>query len=115
METNEFSKSFYKINDVAEFVGVPPTTLRFWETKFPEELAPIRNAARTRYYTPEMIERARMIKYLVHTRGMKIEAAKEELRHNRRNISRRMKILDTLGEIRSELTMILKGLEKRRD
>lgn len=114
MESNEFSKSFYKIKDVAEFVDVPQSTLRFWEQKFPDELTPIRNAGNIRYYTPEMIENARMIKYLLHTRGMKIETAVSELKHNRRNISKRLQILDKLNDVRSELALLLKSLDKRR-
>lgn len=115
MENTEFSKSFYKIKDVAEFVGVPQSTLRFWETKFPKEIAPIRNAGNTRYYTPEMIENARMIKYLLHTRGMKIEVAIDEMHRNKKNVSKRMKILSQLTEVRNDLKEILFSLTKRRD
>lgn len=115
MENNEFSKSFYKIKDVAEFVGVPQSTLRFWESKFPNELSPIRNAGNIRYYTPEMIENARMIKYLLHTRGMKIEVASEEMRRNKYNVSKRMRILSQLSDVRNDLKEILSALSKRRD
>ncbi len=111
----DFSKQFYKIKDVAEFTGVPPTTLRYWESQFPEFVSPIRNAGKIRYYTPQTIETLRLIKYLLHVRGMKIEAAKEELRHNLKNVSRRMKILTKLTEARDELQLLLKSLEKRRD
>lgn len=115
MDNTEFSKSFYKIKDVAEFVGVPQTTLRFWEKKFPGELTPVRNTGNIRYYTPEMIENARMIKYLLHTRGMKIEVAAEEMRRNKKNVSKRMKILSQLTEVRGELKQLLDSLSKRRD
>ena len=111
---SEFTKQFYKIRDVADFVGVPPTTLRFWESQFPQYIAPIRNPGRIRYYTPETIETLRMIKYLLHERGMKIDAVREELRRNKGNVSRRMKILDKLTDVRNELTSMLKALEKRR-
>ncbi|MDE6272382.1 MAG: MerR family transcriptional regulator [Muribaculaceae bacterium] len=111
----EFTKQFYKIKDVAEFVGVPATTLRYWESQFREYVAPIRNAGKIRYYTPQTIETLRLIKYLLYDRGMKIEAAKDELRHNLKNVSRRMKILTKLNEARDELQLLLKSLEKRRD
>lgn len=113
-ENKEFTKQFYKIRDVADFVEVPPTTLRYWETQFPDYISPIRNAGRIRYYTPETIQTLRMIKYLLHTRGMKIEAVREELRRNRGNVSKRMKILGKLNEVRDELTNLLRALEKRR-
>lgn len=114
IENPEFSKSFYKIKEVAEFVDVPQSTLRFWEKKFPESIKPIRNTGRIRYYTPETIENLRLIKFLLYERGMKIEAVKDELRHNSKNVSRRMKILDKLESIRDELEQILDALEKRR-
>lgn len=112
-ENNEFSKSFYKIKDVAEFVGVPTSTLRYWETQFPDAVSPIRNAGKIRYYTPATIETLRMIKYLLYERGMKIEAVKNELRTNSKNVTRRMKILDCLTEAREDLSHLLSALGKR--
>lgn len=111
---NELSKEFYKIKDVAEFVGVPQSTLRFWEREFPEYIKPIRNAGNIRYYRREDVEMLHMIRYLLHDRGMKIENTREELRMNRKNISRRMQILNTLTEVRGELTSLQKALSKRR-
>ena len=29
-----FSKKYYKIKEVAEMIGLPASTLRFWEHKF---------------------------------------------------------------------------------
>lgn len=113
-ENTEFSKQFYKIKDVAEFVDVAPSTLRYWESQFPEYVSPIRNAGKIRYYTPSTIETLRMIKYLLHERGMKIEAVREELSHNRSNVTRRMKILNILSDVRTDLNHLMKALEKRR-
>lgn len=113
-ENTEFSKHFYKIKDVAEFVDVAPSTLRYWESQFPEYVSPIRNAGKIRYYTPSTIETLRMIKYLLHERGMKIEAVREELSHNRSNVTRRMKILNILSDVRTDLNHLMKALEKRR-
>ena len=115
-ENPEFSKQFYKIKDVAELVEVAPSTLRYWESQFPEYVAPIRmrNSGKIRYYTPSTIETLRMIKYLLHERGMKIEVVREELSHNRTNVTRRMKIINILSEVRTDLNNLLKALEKRR-
>ena len=30
----EFDKKYYKIREVAEILGIPVSTLRFWETRF---------------------------------------------------------------------------------
>lgn len=110
---NELTKQYYKIRDVADFLGVTQSTLRFWEKEFPEA-APKRTPANQRYYTPADIETLRIIHFLLKTRGLKIEAAKEELRKNRKNVSTRLEIIDTLSATRNELQKMLDALEKRR-
>lgn len=111
---NELSKVYYRIADVAKFVGVPASTLRYWEKEFPSQVKPMRNAGNIRYYTPEQVETLKIIKFLVHTRGMKIDAVRKELRGNSKNVSRRMEIIDRLNSVRDELKMLLHALEKRR-
>lgn len=113
MEHDSLDKKYYKIKDVAEIVGVPQSTLRFWESEFPE-LCPMRTGNNTRYYTPEDIEVVRIIHFLVKVKGLKIEAAKSELASNRTNVSKRLKIIEKLTSVRDELEMLLKSLQKRR-
>lgn len=112
--SNELSKVYYRIREVSEFVGVPQSTLRYWEKEFPQQVSPMRNSGNTRYYTPEQVETLKLIKYLVHTRGMKIDAVRKELRGNAKNVSRRVEIVERLMEVRNELKEILNALEKRR-
>lgn len=112
MDSSELTKKYYKIKDVAEIIGVNQTTLRFWESEFPE-LNPLRSPKNQRYYTVDDIETLRLIYYLVKVRGLKIEAAKEQIRLNRRNISKRMDILDRLHDVRDELAMLLRALNLR--
>lgn len=75
---DSLDKKYYKIREVSEIIGVPPSTLRFWEKQFPS-ISPKRNSGRTRYYTPGDIERIQMIHYLLKDKGLKIEAAQEVL------------------------------------
>ena len=109
----EFDKQYYKIRDVAELLGVPSSTLRYWETEFPE-VSPKRSHTNQRYYRPDDIRKLRMIHYLVKVKGLKLEAAKEELRTNKNNISRKIRVIDLLTETRDELQGILDGLTKRK-
>lgn len=109
----ELDKKYYKIRDVSDMLGVSASTLRYWETEFPE-LTPRRSRSNQRYYTPDDITRLRMIHYLVKVKGLRLEAAKEELRTNKKNISNRIKIIETLMATRAELQEILNGLSKRR-
>lgn len=109
---NEFTKDYYKIQDVAEFVGVPQSTIRFWEKLF-DEVKPIRSVGNVRYYTPEVIELLRMIHYLLKIKGLRIDAAKEQLRINRKNISRRVDAIRGLEDVKKDLTALLKSMSKR--
>ncbi len=107
------SKRYYKISEVAEMTDVVQSTLRFWETQF-SILAPRRNDRGTRFYTPADIETVRMIKYLVHDKGLKIEAAKEELRINRDGVTRKAEALRRLTNVRDRLQTLIDSLHKLR-
>lgn len=109
---DELDKKYYKIKDVSEMLGVPQSTLRFWEKEFPM-CKPSRSLHNIRYYKPTDIEMLRIIHYLVKVKGLKIEAAKEQLRTNKKNISRRLEVIDRLTDVRDRLDILLKSMTKR--
>ena len=106
------TKSYYKIREVVEIIGVPHSTLRYWEKEF-SELKPRRSAANQRFYTPADIELLQIISFLLNVKGMKIEAAKEQIKHNRSNISKKIKIVEDLKEVREDLEVLLGSLNLR--
>ncbi|MCM1164077.1 MAG: MerR family transcriptional regulator [Muribaculaceae bacterium] len=106
-------KRFYKIGDVAEMLDLPQSTLRFWEKQFPTAV-PRRNPKGTRQYTPKDIENLRILKFLLHDRGLRIEAAREELKTNRDGIIRRAEALASLRDVRNRLQDLLDSLHKLR-
>lgn len=110
---DELDKKYYKIRDVSVLLDVAPSTLRYWESEFPE-IQPRRSNSNQRYYRPEDIKVLRMIHYLVKVKGLRIEAAKEELSKNRTNVSRRLEVIELLTDTRDELQEILSALNKRR-
>lgn len=110
---DEFSKKYYSIGDVADFLGVPQAMIRYWEIVFPE-VSPRRSPTGLRQYTPSDIETLRIIHYLVKVKGLKIEAAKQQMEQNRDNISKKLKVINELMDLRSELEVMLKSLSKRR-
>ena len=89
-------KKYYRIAEVAAIVGVPQSTLRFWESRSRGVIKPRRNAGGTRFYTPADVEAVRMVHYLVKERGLKIDAAIAELLRNREGVSRRFDAIDRL-------------------
>ena len=109
----DLNKEYYKIGDVADFLGVPVTTLRFWEKEF-SGISPERTASGLRQYTPSDVETLRIIHYLLKTKGLRMEAAKLQMQVNKNNISKKLKVLDELAELRGELEAMLKTLKKRR-
>lgn len=106
------TKRYYKIREVAEIIGVPQSTLRFWENEFPE-LNPRRSAHNQRTYTPEDIELLQIIHFLLYTKGYKMEAAKEYLLHNKKNVSKKIKIIEKLESAKAELELLLHSLNLR--
>ena len=108
----ELSKQYYKIKEVAEILDVPQSTLRFWEKEFPM-IKPIRSSHNIRYYRPQDIELLRIIHYLIKDKGLKIEAAREQLRSNKHNVSRRVEVIDRLKSGRSDLANLLVALGGR--
>lgn len=107
--TESLNKKYYKIGEVSEMLGLPQSTLRYWERRF-TILHPHRNAGGTRHYTPADIERLRMINYLVNEKGLRIEAAEAMVARNRQGISRRFEVIERLRGIRRQLTDILDAL-----
>lgn len=109
---DRFEKKYYKIREVAEILGLPPSTLRFWESRF-TIIKPKRNEHGTRYYTPTDIETIRMIYYLVKEKGLKLDAAQEEIRRNQSGVSKRFEAVDRLRSVRDRLSLLLDALNKR--
>lgn len=109
---DRFEKKYYKIREVAEILGLPPSTLRFWESRF-TIIKPKRNEHGTRYYTPSDIETIRMIYYLVKEKGLKLEAAQEEIRRNQSGVSKRFEAVDRLRSVRDRLCLLLDALNQR--
>lgn len=106
-------KKYYRIGDVADMLSLPISTLRFWEKQF-DIAVPHRTAKGTRLYTPANIESLRIIKFLLHDKGLKIEAAKEELRVNRRGIARKAQAIEDLRRVRDSLQQLVDSLHKLR-
>ena len=109
----DFSKKYYKIRDVADFLGVPQATIRYWETEFPE-ISPSRTPTGIRQYTPSDLETLRIIHYLIKIKGLKMDAAKAQFRKNRSNISKKLKVISELQDLKSELEVMLMSLTKRK-
>lgn len=110
IEDDQLTKKFYGIADVADLLGLSQSTLRYWETVFPQ-LKPKRSEGATRRYTPRDIELLRLIKFLLKDKGMRIERAKEYIRTNRADLDRRADVVRRLKDVRGQLVRLKNALD----
>lgn len=106
-------KKYYKISEVAEIIKLPASTLRFWESQF-TIIKPRRNARGTRFYTASDIEKIRMVAFLVKEKGLRLDAAQEQIRNNHTNVSHRAAAVERLHNIRTQLVSLLSSLTSLR-
>ena len=105
-------KNYYRIREVAELLDLPESTLRFWESRF-TLIKPRRTSSGHRLYTPADIAKIEMIKFLVDDRGMRLEAAEEQLRSNPKGIERQSDAINRLRVVRAELQAIIDSIPVR--
>jgi DNA-binding transcriptional MerR regulator len=98
-------KKYYSIREVAEKIGEPQSTLRFWEKEIPL-LNPGKSAGGTRRYVQKDIELLRQIKFLIDEQHLTLEGVKECLLNHSEEDERRIKVIQKLQNVRKELLAI---------
>jgi DNA-binding transcriptional MerR regulator len=111
LNPNKNPKLYYSIKEVAEMIGVNESTLRYWETEFPNLKPKTVTSTKVRQYTEKDIEDIRVIYNLIKVRGFKIAAARKYMHENRGSVDRSSEVLETLISVREQL----KDLKKRLD
>ncbi|HDM89859.1 MAG: MerR family transcriptional regulator [Candidatus Hydrothermota bacterium] len=71
-------KLYYTITEAAELLGVRPHILRYWENEL-KALRPRRKSGK-RFYTPEDLKIAFIIKTLIKKEGYTLNGARKKLR-----------------------------------
>ena len=99
-------KYFYTIGEVAGILGENPSLVRFWTNSFPKFLNPHRNAKGNRLYTAEELEILKQLHLLIKGKGMTLEGAAKTLAADRKSVEDRVKVLNSLKEIRRQLQEI---------
>lgn len=103
-------KLFYSISEVAELLGESTTLVRFWANSFPKHIKPQRNAKGNRQFKAEDLETFRQIHFLVKESGFTLDGAAKQLDHDRHELKRRMRVLESLKSMRGQLLEISKTL-----
>ncbi len=103
-------KFYYTIGEVSEILGENASLVRFWSNSFPKYIKPKRNAKGNRLYTAEDLECLKQVHLLVKEQGMTLEGASKKLAADRKKIEGKVKVLDSLKEIRKQLVAVKKAL-----
>ena len=79
IEIQQLSKMYYSIGEVAEFLNVNTSLLRFWEKEFQFEVSK-KNKKGNRLFTVKELEKINKIYQLVKIEGYTLDGAKKALK-----------------------------------
>lgn len=82
------TKTYYRIREVSELLDISITTLRFWDSVFPQ-LKPNRTQSGHRRYTSTDIDLIKRIKFLLRDKKMSLKYVKNYLDNYRKYQPRR--------------------------
>ena len=87
------------------------STLRYWESEFPQLRPKTQTGTKIRQYTEKDIEQLKVIYNLVKVRGFKLAAACKMLSANRDGVDKTADVLDTLLSVRTQLKELKQQLD----
>ena len=106
----QIEKIFFTIGEVAQLLGVTPSSIRYWENNF-DDLKPQKSSGGTRLFSKDDIETLKLINYLVKERGLTIKGAQLKLKQNRSDTVHTWEIVKRLQTVREKLVDIKNGME----
>ena len=112
LNTDKNPKLYYSIKEVAAIIGVNESTLRYWETEFPNLKPKTAPKTKVRQYTEKDIEELKIIYNLVKVRGFKIAAARAYLRDNRSAADKSSEMIAMLKSVRDQLVELKKHIDR---
>ena len=103
----------YSIGEAEELTGIKSHILRYWEEVIPG-FAPKKDLGGRRIYTERDIDLILRLKYLINVRIFKIEGARDEILRETMNYDSKAEFLDSIRQIRSELSQMYMIIRKYR-
>ncbi len=108
-EDQEPDRLYFSVKEVAGFLDVNVSTIRYWETEF-KQLKPRKNGKGDRLYNHEMISLVRFIHFLLKVKGYTIDGARNILVNQNNKQHNIHKQIERLSEIKLFLTQLKKNL-----
>jgi len=107
IEIQQLSKMYYSIGEVAKFLNVNASLLRFWEKEFQFEISK-KNKKGNRLFTVKELEKINKIYQLVKVEGYTLDGAKKALKSKEPRIqvyqeSTVEQVISKLGQIKLKL------------
>lgn len=103
-------KMYYSISEVSSMLGIPASTLRYWEKELPS-VSPRKSQGGTRKYSAADIDELRLIHRLVKEEGHTIDGVKKLLRRRRNSEVSKQEVIHRLETLRSELVAIIDAMD----
>ena len=103
----------YSIGEAEELTGKKSHILRYWEEVIPG-FAPKKDLGGRRIYTERDIDLILRLKYLINERKFTIEGARDEILRETMNYDSKAEVLDSIRQIRSELSQMYMIIRKYR-
>ncbi len=73
------AEAYRTIGEAADTLGLRPHVLRYWESRFPGLVNPLKRRDGRRMFRPADLDALRAIQLLVHQRGMTLKSARQLL------------------------------------
>jgi len=102
LDTQELTKRYYSISEVAEMFEVSKSLIRYWDQEF-EILKPHKTRSGERKFTPENVTQFLQIYQLVKERGFTLNGAKIEIQRLKNMDKKRQEMIRRLKKTRTFL------------
>ena len=102
-------KKYYSIGEVADFLEVNTSLIRFWEKEF-NQISPKKKKSGIRKFTKPDVEILQVIYSLLKEKRMTIDGAKRYLEQNKNKDKILISIRNKLEKVKSELLFLKNNL-----
>lgn len=103
-------KLYYSIGEVAEILGESTSLVRYWSNEFAGHLNLKRSTRGDRKYTAADIDTLKQIHHLVNVDGLTLEGVGKVLKESTKSVSKDVKVLESLKNIKQQLEEVKKAL-----
>tara|TARA_B100001057_G_scaffold211215_1_gene211701 strand:+ start:610 stop:939 length:330 start_codon:yes stop_codon:yes gene_type:complete len=104
-----FDKKYYSIGEVAGFLNVNTSLIRFWEKEF-KQISPKKKKSGARKFTKPDVEILQVIYSLLKEKKMTINGAKRHLQQSQNKEKILISIRNKLEKVKSELLFLRDNL-----